>query len=331
VPDILAGYSVVQKLGVGARSQVYQVEQTGTGQMFTLKRVIREDHEDDRFLVQAINEYEVSSALDHPHLRKAYALHRVRSLFRMKEVQVVMEYIEGVGLEVRRPEAIEEVIEVFQHVAQGLDAMHEAGFLHTDIKPNNVLVMAGGGVKIIDFGQSCRIGTRKPRIQGTPDYIAPEQVEREALDRRTDVFNFGATLYWALTGQAYPTVISRKGGTTEAVSTPPTNVPTPCQLRPEVPPGLSKLAMDACAFERHRRPRGMREILDRLDVIRTGLRSPRPGQAAPPAAVVAGREEPRPVEPATDDSDDALDYSALREVVERSRRGPRPAEGEDAS
>ena len=70
-----------------------------------------------------------------------------------------------------------------------------------------------GEVKVIDFGQSCRIGTVKERIQGTPDYIAPEQVARRPITSQTDVFNLGATLYWALTGQDIPTLytVNKKG------------------------------------------------------------------------------------------------------------------------
>ena len=82
--------------------------------------------------------------------------------------------------------------------------MHQMGYVHCDIKPNNILRNDKGEVKVIDFGQSCKIGTVKERIQGTPDYIAPEQVARRPITVQTDVFNLGATLYWALTGKAHP-------------------------------------------------------------------------------------------------------------------------------
>ena len=64
---------------------------------------------------------------------------------------------------------IEEKVAVFMKVAEGLHAMHRHGFVHADIKPNNVLLSPDGGLKIIDFGQSCPMGHRKERIQGTPD------------------------------------------------------------------------------------------------------------------------------------------------------------------
>ena len=63
-------------------------------------------------------------------------------------------------------------------------------------------------MKLIDFGQACQLGTIKTRVQGTPDFIAPEQVRFNAVGVYTDVYNLGATLYWALTGQKVPTLLT---------------------------------------------------------------------------------------------------------------------------
>ncbi len=264
--DFVCGYNVIQKVGDGARSQVYQVVDPATGKVYALKRVIREKHEDTRFLEQAITEHRIACGLSHPALRKSFDLKCTRRLLRLVEVQVVMEYVDGVSLDKRRPDRLDEIVDLLLQVAEGLEAMHEAKFLHTDVKPNNVLVTYGGQVKLIDFGQSCPIGHRKPRIQGTPDYIAPEQVERRHLTRQTDVFNLGATLYWALTGKAYPTLITkqgpRHGGPRSGPSKP---VPTPQELNPEIPSGLSRLVMAACMTDPTRRPRDMGEVIRRLE------------------------------------------------------------------
>lgn len=327
VAEVVPGYSVVKRLGMGARSQVFLVVHSETGAYFTLKKVVREDHEDDRFLVQAITEYEIAHNLDHPSLRRMHEIHRIRKLLRLKEIQVVMEYVDGVSLDARRPERIDQIVEVFIKVAEGLQAMHDHGFLHTDIKPNNILVTAKGEVKIIDFGQSCPMGTRKPRIQGTPDYIAPEQVERHPLNQQTDVFNFGATMYWALTGKAYPTVISKHGGPHDHPREPVATVPAPHELRSEVPAGLSRLVMESCAYERNQRPRNMKEVISRLQLALTGLRRAAEGFTEEPAAEGATPAGPdvRPI----DDSDEALDFSALHEAVRELRARKREESGGD--
>ncbi len=286
--DWLSGYTILRKLGDGARSEVFQVVESETGKVFALKRVVRLKHEDDRFLEQAINGFHVARSLNHPCLQRAHSLRKVRRLLRLAEVQVLMEFVDGVSLDRRRPSGMEETVAVFIKIAEGLHAMHETNWLHTDIKPNNILLDYAGGVKIIDFGQSCPIGFRKPRIQGTPDYIAPEQVHRHHLSRRTDVFNWGATLYWALTGQTFPTMISRHNVDQAPRAEPPKRIPSPEEINPDVPSALSRLVVDACATEPIRRPRDMREVIARLEMVRHVLakrksslaEQPKPGDSA---------------------------------------------------
>jgi len=327
VTDLVSGYNILQKLGDGARSQVYQVVKPETGELFAFKRVQREKNEDCRFLDQAIREFEISSRLNHPYLRKAYELKRIRQFFKLVEVQVVMEFVDGISLDKRRPERIDETVDLFLKVAEALDAMHQQGLIHTDIKPNNILVTADSTVKIIDFGQSCLIGFRKPRIQGTPDYIAPEQVERRHLTQQTDVFNFGATLYWALTGETYPTLITKKGKQTDPISARRRPVPSPQELNPDIPSALSKLAMQSCLHEMSRRPRDMKEIITQLEMIhhvlmkrrRTGQEVPGGASGQPPSPTPASAV-PEPVDYAAD-SDDSYDFSGfIREVVEEETK-----------
>ncbi len=96
------------------------------------------------------------------------------------------------------PAKMTHLLDCFIQTAHALQSLHAGGFIHCDLKPANILRSITGETKVIDLGQACVIGARKPRIQGTPDFIAPEQVKCEPLSPRTDVFNFGATLYWSL-------------------------------------------------------------------------------------------------------------------------------------
>jgi eukaryotic-like serine/threonine-protein kinase len=331
VADLVSGYSVLQKLGDGARSQVYQVVRPETGEVFALKRVLRDPNEDCRFLDQAIREFEISSRLNHRYLRKAYELKRIRKFFKLVEVQVVMEFVDGVSLDKRRPDRIDETVDLFLKVAEAIDAMHQEGLLHTDLKPNNILLAADSVIKIIDFGQSCLVGFRKPRIQGTPDYIAPEQVERRHLTQQTDVFNLGATLYWALTGETYPTLITKKGKQTDPIAARRKPVPTPQELNPEIPSALSKLVMQCCLHEMARRPRDMKEIITQLEMIHHVLTKRRrveqeaPGsEPAPASSGATASAIPEPIEYAAD-SDDSYDFSGfIREVMEEETKSHKP-------
>jgi serine/threonine-protein kinase len=121
-------------------------------------------------------------------------------------------------------------------------------------------------VKIIDFGQSCAIGHKKERVQGTPDYIAPEQVRRSTLDQRTDVFNLGATMYWVLTGINYPTELPGhlRGGVEIVKSDKPM---TPKEINDKFPLALSQLIMDCCKSNPKDRPANMQQVESRLLIV----------------------------------------------------------------
>src|SRR5207253_525045 len=198
----------------GARSTIYRVRNPETNQLYALKHVIRTDPKDIRFIEQMENEFEISKQFTHPNLRRTYDLKISKSmLLKVNEAFLLMELVDGKPLDVRLPSDLMQIIDTFIQVAQGLKAMHSMGYVHCDIKPNNILRNESGKVKVIDFGQSCKIGTIKERIQGTPDYIAPEQVARRPVSVATDVFNLGASLYWALTGRHIPTLytVNKKG------------------------------------------------------------------------------------------------------------------------
>ncbi|MBS3734151.1 MAG: serine/threonine protein kinase [Phycisphaerae bacterium] len=263
------GYEILEYLGSGARSTIWKIRQRDSGELRALKRVVKRHNADDRFITQALNEYEIAGRLGHPHLRAVHELRRIRRSLRLREVHMIMEFCPGLTVQDNRPERVEAVVAIFEQVAAGLAHMNAAGFVHADTKPNNILVAPDGTAKIIDFGQSCSLGTVKQRVQGTPDYIAPEQVARRPLDGRTDVFNFGAALYWTLTGRPIPTTLPKDG----ALQFKDDLAATPAdQLNPDVPHALSKLVDDCIAFEPAQRIASMKDVASRLGLIGHKLR-----------------------------------------------------------
>ncbi len=258
------GYQVMEFIGSGAKSTLWKIREIRTDKTFVLKRVVKRHANEHRFIDQAVNEYNIGSQLEHEGIRRIYHIRRLKRWLSLREVHLIMEYCDGYSLQERRPTIISEAVYVFSRVAEALAFMNARGFVHADTKPNNIIVAPGGSVKLIDFGQSCRIGTVKERIQGTPDFIAPEQVYRQPLDARTDVFNFGASLYWTLTGRAVPTILPKRGPTTlmaEMAVTPPE------EINAEVPRPLSKLVCDCIERSPARRPSTMNEVASRLGLI----------------------------------------------------------------
>ena len=262
------GFVVVKHLGSGARSTIWQVRQHRTGKSFALKRIIKNEASDDRFFQQAANEHAVAQHFDHPVVRKIYRLKRIRRFIRVREIHMLMELCEGATLQDKRPQEIDEIIGIFLKVADGISHINSRGFIHADIKPNNIVVGPDGEVKIIDLGHSCSIGKIKTRVQGTPDYIAPEQAERRPLDVRTDVFNLGATMYWVLTGQAIPTVLPKGDG---VMLKQDMSITPPEILNPAVPLPLSKLVIECVELLPRRRPQAIKAVTARLELCRHAL------------------------------------------------------------
>lgn len=258
------GYRVVQYLGSGAGSQIWEIRNIQTDETLALKRVVKRQASDARFLEQAMNEYEVASCLSHPTIRKILQMRRVKHWLSLREIHLVMEFCYGQSIQEHRPADVREVLRIFGDVAAGLAHMNARGYVHADIKPNNIIVATTGAVKIIDLGQSCPLGTIKERIQGTPDFIAPEQVHRRPLDARTDVFNFGAALYWGLTGKPIPTILPKKNGSTLKADM---ELVPPDQLNPDVPAPLSKLVCDCVEMQPNRRPGSMNEVVSKMGLI----------------------------------------------------------------
>jgi eukaryotic-like serine/threonine-protein kinase len=264
--DILdiGGFSIIRRLGTGARSTIYLAKDKQDDRIVALKRVTYEKPEDSRIFEQVQTEFEVASKIDHPYIRKCYKLKKIRSLLKAKELLLSMEYFDGYSLEDYPTLSLGDVLLVFRMVATGLNVMHQNGFIHCDMKPNNILMNKSGAIKIIDLGQSCKLGTIKQRIQGTPDYIAPEQVKRQPLSPKTDIFNLGATMYWALTGKHAPTLLPKKNALGLPVIEPRR---APHEIKAALPIGISNLVMDCIEDEPAKRPQDMNAVISRLDVM----------------------------------------------------------------
>lgn len=268
MPQKLLHYDVLERLGEGARSIIYCVSDPRTRKLYALKHVQRLDSKDLRFIEQMEAEFQISRQFNHANLRKSFELKITKTLLmKVNEAFLTMELFNGKPLDVLPPTAMLDIVDTFIQASQGLRELHAMGYAHCDLKPNNILRDETGLVKIIDFGQSCKIGTVKERIQGTPDYIAPEQVARRPISAQTDIFNLGATLYWCLTGRNIPTLytVNKKGDNSFLVDD---RIQSPMEINPRVPLPLSKLAMDCVATKPQSRPADMDQVITRLELSR---------------------------------------------------------------
>lgn len=269
---ILGKYEVLnsQPLGSGAHSTIYAVKDKNNN-VYAIKHVVRNTPEQQRFIDQVVTEHQIAQKIDHPTIRKSFKMIR-KGLLKTNEVYVVMELVDGSTLEQYRFRDMLDFCQIMQKVSEGLGAFHAAGFVHADIKPNNIMVDDKQVVKIIDLGQSCPVGTVKQRIQGTPDYIAPEQVRRKQITPETDIYNLGATMYFLLTKQHVPSIMPSAEPT---VAKKPSKECKPVKdLNPEVPPALSSLVMNCIEFQPSDRPQSMNQVHQRLGMSISQINRP---------------------------------------------------------
>jgi serine/threonine-protein kinase len=288
----IEGLRVLSEIGRGAASVVYLVQDPKSKQIWAIKHVVKRNPKEQRFLDQAEIEYKIASQIKHSSIRSIPRIIKKGSLLKANELFLVMEFVDGVSMHEECPSDLTQLVDLFLQTAQGLAEMHNHGFVHADMKPHNVILGAdiNGSLsaKLIDLGQSCKIGTIKKRIQGTPDYIAPEQVQLKEITPKTDIYNFGATMYWCLTGKTIPTAFGAKSDSlVGSVDNAKIEKPTPVsELRPELPERLCDLIMHCIEVEPDKRPESMDAVADRLDLIlgilRAGSSSGSSGSAKKP-------------------------------------------------
>jgi serine/threonine-protein kinase len=204
----LLGYRIEALLGRGGMSVVYRAEDTRLKRKVALKLLAPDLAEDERFRERFLRESRVAASLDHHHIVPIYEAGETEGL-----LYIAMRYVEGTDL--KRLLAKEgrlapaRALALLGEVADALDAAHERGLVHRDVKPANVLLTTQGGSEhcyLADFGltkeTSSESGlTETGQFVGTADYIAPEQIERKRVDGRADLYALGCILYECLAGE----------------------------------------------------------------------------------------------------------------------------------
>jgi len=269
----IKGYQVLERVGVGLGSTIYKVRKEDNGELRAIKYVELAGPENRSHIGNLRNGYEKlmriqrDSAAEgpHPNIVMPVELRVQRALFRIRAAYMVMEYIPGRSLAVEHDHPLAELIAYFLQIGDALAFMHRRALVHGDVKLDNILVRPDGVAKLIDFGFCCPRNTRLTGVRGTRSYIAPEQVEGGVVTELTDVYNFGASMYRALTHQHLPLLIpfesQRNAEFISGIHVKPDPVH---ELHSEVPRPLSNIVMECCRRDPAQRPRNMDSVLERL-------------------------------------------------------------------
>jgi eukaryotic-like serine/threonine-protein kinase len=227
----LGSYEVLDALGKGGMGEVYRARDVRVDRVVALKVLPEEFFESEERRQRFEREARLLASLNHPGVATLYSFEEIPSSPSSSSSSastrhiLVMEYIEGETLSARLargPMPLDHVLRYGAEIARALDAAHRRGIVHRDLKPGNVM-LTKSGVKLLDFGLARAIAPGAPNaalsaaptedksltveggVVGTPQYMAPEQLEGKDADARTDIFALGATVYEMATGRkAFP-------------------------------------------------------------------------------------------------------------------------------
>jgi len=268
--DKIGKFTILDTLGTGAHSSILHIRRAEDDREYALKLVPIEDKDDLKYLEQARHELRVGQMLNHPNLAKVYCLETEGGGWfsgTPKKAKLLIEFVPGKTMDKLPLLRMAKLIRVFERIADALTHMHKQGVYHADVKPNNLIYGGGTRVKVIDYGLAWIRGEGKNRVQGTPDYMAPETFEHKLVNDRTDIYNFGAAMYRLTTLQVPPSWVSDE-------NTPPMDKKTfreklkPVRsINPLVPEGLATLIHECLAPDAPKRPERMSVVQGRLDQL----------------------------------------------------------------
>jgi len=282
-------YEILAAIGAGGMGEVYRARDTRLGRDVAIKVLHAADPEG---LARFEREAQVLASLNHSNIAHIHGVEESTGV-----LALVMELVEGPTLADRiakGPIPLDEAVSVAKQIADGLEAAHEQGIIHRDLKPANIKVRDAETVKILDFGLAKVLRDERPVVDaqtrvasgplsavgvllGTVQYMAPEQIEGGAVDRRTDVFAFGAVMYEMVSGRKAFEAPSSPGLISAILRDP---VPTLADRDSRIPSALDRVIQTCVAKRPDERFASMHDVGIALDWLARDLSSLRSSKIA---------------------------------------------------
>lgn len=207
--DFIGPFQLLRLIRGGSTTQVWEAVRTGESERIALKVLLQDYRTDKEEIGQLKHEAAIGADMDHENVIKIFGYHDDQGfplismqLFNARNLKIEMR---------ERPEfMMPSISQIIRYCALGLEHMHQKGWVHCDVKPDNFLADEQANVKLIDFsigtkakvgGLASLFGGRPKTIRGTRSYMAPEQIRRRNVDPRTDVYGFGCTIFELLSGK----------------------------------------------------------------------------------------------------------------------------------
>ena len=291
---LLAGrYRLTDRIAAGGMGEVWRGEDNLLNRAVAVKLLPTGRAGDEAFLARFRAEARYAASLSHPGIARVYDYGESSEF---GGAYLVMELVNGEPLSAILARAgrlsLDATLDIVSQAARALDAAHQAGIVHRDIKPGNLLVAAGGTTKITDFGIATAVAaaqashlTETGMVMGTAMYVSPEQATGAPVTDASDIYSLGVVGYECLAG--HPPFTAREP---LAIAFAHKHEPVPA-LPPDVPPPVSDLVYHMLAKTPEERPASVRVVADRADMLRDALSL---GESAMPAEYLGATQADLP-------------------------------------
>ena len=257
-------YEILEEVGNGGMAVVYKAKDFDTGAIVAVK-ILRDEYLDnEEFCRRFRNESRAIALLNHPNIVKIFDVCNSPSL------QYIMEYIDGISLkdyiEQQRVVRVKEAVHFTTQILRALMHAHSKGIVHRDIKPQNIMLLQNGRIKVTDFGiarlLTSQTSTITDKAIGSVHYIAPEQARGAATDARADLYSVGVMLYEMLTGKL---PFDANSAVSVAVMQLQADPKMPRQINPNIPVGLEEITIQAMQKDPNARYQSAAEMLQDIE------------------------------------------------------------------
>lgn len=252
-------YEVLEKIGTGGMSDVYKAKDHKLNRLVAVKVLKQEFSENENFVSKFRVEAQSTAGLLHPNTVNVYDVGDEDGIN-----YIVMELVDGITLkkyiEKKSRLSVKEAVSIAIQVAMGLEAAHNNGIIHRDIKPQNIMISRDGKVKVTDFGiaKAATSNTITSNVMGSVHYTSPEQARGGYSDAKSDIYSLGITLFEMLTGR-----VPFNGDTTVAIAIKhiQEELPSPAEFNDEIPISVEKIVLKCCQKSPDRRYQNAQELI----------------------------------------------------------------------